>query len=352
MTSFQKLAVRSYRYLAIFLLSAVLFGAFSWFGVTGLFQMNKSWAAPILISKTHTRILSLTADAFRTKQAADDLSVKTAALRAENTELTKQQAALNDLVERYTSAVAAQKTSDRDMASRLATLGGAKRADDAKAAEMVKANTELAASIDRELAAGLITAEAAARARAQVVTVEMTATNARLSTAALDRQVHDLKGASMTLTGTASSSTVALDALARIAQFQRELSEVQLKLARNNMELENKERELTQLNSILQTLAQNPYFRASKAERPMPFAFIPYTNESVAQVGQPVYSCYLRVIFCSKVGTITAVHSDEEKLRHPTNNEDIRGFLAELQLDDPLAAKEKVLFIGGGPLFL
>lgn len=352
MTPFQKIAVKSYRVLAIVLLSGVLLGALGWFGVTGLFQLNKSWAAPVLISKTHARIMTLTADVFRTKQAADDLTVKTGALREEIAVLKDQQVTLEDLIARYTNAVGEQKRADSEMAGRLASLTGTKRADDAKAMAVVKANTVVSASIDRELAAGLITAEAAARQRAQIISAELTATNARLGTAALDRQVQELAGAAATLNGAKSNSTLALDALARIAQFKAELSEVQLKLSRNTKELANKTREQASLVAMLTTIEQNPYFRASKADKPMPFAFVPYSNEDAAKVGEGVYSCYLRVLFCSKVGDITAVYSDEEKLRHPVNNEDIRGFLVELHLKDDLAAKDKVLFIGGGPLFL
>lgn len=352
MTPFQKLAVNSYRLLAIVLLSGVLLGASAWFAVTGLFQLNQSWAAPVLISKTHQRILQLTGDVFRTKQAADDLGVKTDSLQAENAVLVQEQEKLVDMIDRYTAAVLVQQTADKRMAGNLVALTVQKRVDDAKAVDVVAANALVNKSIDAELKAGLITAEAAARARAQIVNAQMTATNARLSTVALDRQVADLTAGAATLKGSASSSTVALDALARINHLQRELAEVQLKVSRNEKELANKTREKAALDKILATLEQNPYYRASLSEKSLPFAFVPYTNEDAAKVGMPMYSCYLRVIFCSKVGEIVAVHADEEKLRHPINNEDIRGFLVELKLDDELAAKDKVLFIGGGPLFL
>lgn len=352
MTYFQKLTVTSYRVFAVILLSGVLAFAFGWFGVALLFQVNKSWTAPVLISKTHTRIMSLTADVFRTKQASDDLGVKTAALRAENDALRQQEGALVEMVARYEKAVRSQQDADRKMAERLVALGGRKRGDDEAAARLAQSNAQLRQSIDKNLAAGLITAEAAVHARAQLVASQMSATNARLSTAALDRQAQELSSAAATIDGQASDSTAALDALARVAQFKRELAETRLVLSRNAMELENKLREKAQLDAMLKTIEQNPYYRASVSAEPLPFAFVPYKNEKAAAVGASVYSCALRVVLCSKVGTITRVHTDEEKLRHPTNNEDVRGFLVELNLQDALAAKDKVLFIGSGPLFI
>lgn len=352
MNPFQKFFVKGYRIAAVAILSFVLFAAGSYFLTMGVFSVNSSWSAPVIISKTNARIMAISSEVFRAQQAIDALTVEANLLKSESTHLSAQEATLIDLVGRYEKALTAQQNMDDRLSGRLNNLTADKRAVDRKAAQVVAANAALEQSIEKELKAGLITAEAAARARAQVFSAQAQLNAGLLGTASLEHQVSELNGSLATMKG-AAESPKALESLARVTVLKRELIEVQLKLKKNEMELVNKEREAKTLRSFLATLENSPYYQvAMGADAEHTFAFVPYDNEGSAKVGAPVYSCFAKILFCSKVGTIKSVSKEEEKVRHPIFHRDVRGFLVDMDLEDGKAAKDKVLFFGSAPLFL
>lgn len=350
MTHLQKIFVFLYRNAAAMLLGSVLFGAAYYFVTMGLYTVNRSWAAPMILSKATPRVMSTSAEAFRARQGLSALEVEIAALTNGLSLLEKEEASLSVLHQRFETAVTAEAKAAAAIAGRLGSLQGAKRADDAKATKLASANASIERSIEAELAAGLITQEAAARARAQVVTMESAVTAGKLSTVALDQQVQEIKGGVSTLNGMATS-TKALETLARIAALDRQLAETRIQLQKGRSELANKTREADSLRSLLATVEETPFFRIAQGQASQ-FAFVPYENESAAKVGQSVYSCWAKVLLCSKVGSVKWVGAVEEKGFHPIFQRDIRGFMIQLDLTDPQAAKDQVLFLGSGPLYI
>ncbi|MFY2597051.1 hypothetical protein ACOTHJ_13565 [Achromobacter xylosoxidans] len=359
MTLFKQLHARlqnawvfSYRSLCGLILGGILLGAFGYVLTIILYTVNSSWVAPIILSKASPRVMATSAEAFRARQGLSAIQVQVDSLTNEVALLDEQEGTLADLLGRYDDAMKAETKAGAVFAGRLSGLQASKRADDAKAAKMAQSNAALERSIDAELAAGLITQEAAVRARAQIVSMEAAVTTGKLSTASLDHQVHELSGGVATMKGQAQS-TKALETLAHVAALKRQLSEVQIQLAKSTKELENKKREATELQAIVDTVESTPFFRlAQRGGDAGQFAFVPYSNESAVQEGKSVYSCWAEVILCSKVGTVKWVGRDEEKGFHPIFKRDLRGVLIELELKDPAAAKDKVLFLGSGPLFL
>lgn len=352
MTVSQKLIVAAYRYLAVVCLVGILGTAFGYFSLIALYSLNSSWSAPVIISRTHERILGLTAEVFRARQAADALDAVAAALGKESESLRAQETLLQSLFRRSQTALNEQVAQDKGFAARLASLRAARRTDDAKSADALARTQALASSIDAELAAGLITKHAASSARLALVNAESTVANSMLATAALDRQLSDLSRSVSTLSGGPSESPQTLELVGRVSALATQQTEVSLKLARNAAEIANKTREAAELRKIIATLSGSPYYRVSTADAPVSFAFVPYENKRAATVGQPVFHCHAQVVFCYRVGKVKALHQDEEKGRHPLFNREIRGFLAELELDEPLAAESRVLFLGGAPLWL
>lgn len=350
MTSFQKFFVKGYRWLAVLLLGSVLLAAASYFGMVLIYGVNSSWGAPVIMSKSSPRIVAMTAEVFRARQALDTLKIQLGGSKDSREALVTQKEWLTDLIGRYEQSLQVQKREDMVATGKLGRLVGEKRGVDAKTAEVVKANRVLAQSIDKELQAGLITQEAATRARAQMVSAEASLNTGRIGTAALEQQVAELNYGIKTIDG-AATSPKALESLARLNVIKRELSEVELKLKQLDQEVAIKTAEAKELEGMLTKLTSSPYYVAAYSEQSIhQFAFVPYENEDSAKVGAPVYSCYFEVILCSKVGSIKAVTKDEEKGRHPVFQRDIRGFLVDLELTDEKAAKEHVLFFGGRPL--
>jgi len=352
MTPFQKFFVKSYRWLAVLVLGAVLLAAACYFGMVLIYGVNKSWGAPVIMSKSSPRIVSMTAEVFRARQALDTLKLGLSSAAQARTALVTQKEWLADLIARYEDSLQAQKRVDQALTGKLGRLASEKRSVDAKTAKVVKANRVLAESIDKELRAGLITEEAAARARSQIVSAEAALNTGLIGTASLENQVSELTYGIRTIDG-AATSPKALESLARLNVLKRELTEVDLKLTSLDAEAAVKTTERKELETFLEKLTSSPYYLAAYgAQSVHQFAFVPYENEDSVEVGAPVYSCLLEVLLCSKVGVVKAVTHDEEKGRHPVFQRDIRGFLVDLELTDKDAAKERVLFFGGRPLFL
>lgn len=352
MTPAQKLIVAAYRYLAIAVLGAVLSTALAYAAVTLFYTVNTSWTAPLVISRTHEKILRLTAEVVRTRQAADSLEAAAAALTRESDSIREQEQVLQGLVTSTSHAAAQQRDADLQLAMKMAQLDRAKQADIAKTRQVLADIAPLEEAIKRDLQAGLVTRDDAAKMRATLNTYKTSATDATVAGVTLERQLSDLQRSARTLAGGPALMPQAVDVLARVAAFRMQLEEARLKRQQNTLEIEAKQREAQQLRAIIATLTDSPYYRVTQSEVPLSFAFVPYENEAAARPGQPVFDCLLHLVVCRQAGTVLRVHHDEERAQHPLFRVDTRGFLVELNLTDPQAAKSRVLFIGRAPILL
>ncbi|WP_311223700.1 MULTISPECIES: hypothetical protein [unclassified Acidovorax] len=352
MTPLQKIIVAAYRYLAIAVLGTVLCTAMAYAAVTLFYVVNSSWAAPVVISRTNEKILRLTAEVFRTRQAADGLDSAWQGLNRESEAMQEQARVLEKLIASASHAASQQRQADVILSRKVEQLGTAKQVDIAKTRKVLSEIASLESAIDRDLKAGLMTRDDAVRMRATLNSYKSSATDSAATGVALERQLSDLRRSAATLSGGPAQMPQALEVLARITGYRMQLENLQLKLLQNTQDAGNKQRESNQLREIIETLSDSPYFRVTQSGTPLSFAFVPYDNEAVARVGQPVFDCVLHVLWCRRVGTITRVHSDEERAQHPLFRLETRGFLVELELETPQSAKSRVLFIGRAPLFL
>ncbi|WP_226858289.1 hypothetical protein [Diaphorobacter aerolatus] len=352
MTVFQKIFLQSYRTLAAAILITVLLVASSYFFTIILYSANRTWVAPIILTKASPRVMATGAEAFRARQGLATLQIASESLRREIAVIDEQAIAVGNLMARYDLALREETVANAAFVKSISQLKSSKMADDYRASTILAASKATEQSIDQELAAGLITKEVAARARAQVVSMESNVTSAKLGTVALSQQIHDLNSGIDTMRGDAKSSK-ALESQSRVATLKQQLAALEIQRFRNNAELKNKNTEIQELQAIVDTVEATPYFRiAQDNELSALFAFVPYENESAVAMGKAIYSCWAKVVACARVGTVKWIGSDEEKGFHPIFQRDIRGFLIQLDLENPSAAKEQVLFLGSAPLFL
>ena len=104
------------------------------------------------------------------------------------------------------------------------------------------------------------------------------------------------------------------------------------------------------MRAAITTAKQSPYYLNATGHETLYFAFVPYTNQSSAVAGSPIYDCYLNMIACRKVGTVNQVFAGEEDATHPIFKTAIRGFLIEMELDHKDSAKSQTVFLGRKPL--
>jgi hypothetical protein len=136
------------------------------------------------------------------------------------------------------------------------------------------------------------------------------------------------------------------------AELKTSIVELAIEIKAGDEQLRSDQAQIHQIEAAIATAKGSPYFLATKKD--MKFAFVPYENQAHASNGAAVYSCALGMVFCHQVGTIGHIFKDEERTNNPFPffKNELRGFLVELDLNEPEAAKDKVLFLGRKPLFL
>jgi hypothetical protein len=93
------------------------------------------------------------------------------------------------------------------------------------------------------------------------------------------------------------------------------------------------------------------YFLKAK-EHQVIVGFVPYDNLPNARPGTTLYRCTWGLVRCSSVGKVVSILDGEVTEHHPHNGSTKRGVMIELQLTDPSAGEDTVLFAGGKPFWL
>jgi hypothetical protein len=124
--------------------------------------------------------------------------------------------------------------------------------------------------------------------------------------------------------------------------------QLQIEITSGEEQLRADQAQITQLAEAIKTAKQSPYFMATREDAQ--FAFVPYDNRAKVSAGTSVFSCWLNMVWCHKVGAVEKSFHDEEHATHPVFKNDIRGSLIQLNLTDNDAAKNTVLFLGRKPL--
>lgn len=341
-----------YRWLAIFLLTALLLSAGGYGVLMVTFLLNNSWIAPVILSKSDPKVAGLAAQVFQAKQNYDQMKEALDSAQQARTLLQTQHDWLRGIIDRYEHSLGSEKDADAQFGGQLKGLMAEKNAVNARAAKLVAENRQVALTVDKSLKAGLITASTATQLKAGLVSAESALTDSKIAAAGLQNQISQLSRGVNSLGG-GNTSPEAMQSLAQVSVLKQELSETDLKLVQLNADVNAKFKEATELSAMLEGLKASPYYMAAYGKNDLRrFAFVSYDNEEAAHVGAPVYACKLEIVFCSKVGRVKTVTKDEERLQHPLFNTALRGVLVELDLNKDAAAKDLVLFVGHSPFYI
>jgi hypothetical protein len=77
---------------------------------------------------------------------------------------------------------------------------------------------------------------------------------------------------------------------------------------------------------------------------------VPYDDQASANVGAPIYDCYLNMAICRKVGTVKQIFLGEQDIIHPIFKTQVRGFMIQMDLTHAASAQSKTVFLGHKPL--
>src|ERR1700728_1011105 len=221
--------------------------------------------------------------------------------------MPRQRASLEALIPQIDTAVGRERSHDRLTGPQLAELDTQKQADNAKTQAVLAQLQQLESSIDKDLAAGLMTKSDATTQIAAINQSRDAYTDSRIAEVLLTDNVLD-----KTTTGTKS-----LDVLEKQAELRSEIAQLDVTLAVSDKQLEEDNRQVELLRDAIATARQSPYNLIASGTNRIYFAFVAYDNQPAAKVGAPIYDCYLDMVLCRKVGTVKQIFLGEEDITHP-----------------------------------
>ena len=335
-----KLVISLYRVFAITVLYLVLGGILTYAFVMGFYAVNTSWVAPLILSAADEKSLDFREKLVTSQQTIEDLKVDSQKLETGIAEMKKHRAALLALEPQLQQAIARERAHNRASGPQLAALDAQKQADNVKTRAVLAQLKEVESTINKDLAAGLITKGDAATQLSAINQAENAFTDSKIAQVLLTDSVLQ-----KTTTGTDS-----LDVLEKQAELTSEAAQLDLAINVAEKQLHEESRQIDRLRQAILTAKQSPYYLNAAGGQTLYFAFVPYDNQAGAVAGRPVYDCYLNMIFCRKVGTVKQIFAGEETAIHPIFKTNIRGFLMQMNLDYPDSAKSKTVFLGRKPL--
>lgn len=328
-----------YKAVGFVILLIILVGLASYFVLNAFYISSDRWIAPVILTGSHEKVLELSSELAAHLHQRDKLVAERKGLQAGLDSQERFRA-------RYKDALKLELESTEQSKQRvLAVLGQydvAYRQADKTAKGFVNSNK---AALDKELEANLIDREqyfqgkwAISSTKIGSIERQENALELHSEVDALDRRIESLKAVA---TDDPATSETALTYEVLNIQNQYEDSLVETEGLRANVEMIDTS--IGRYEKLLEQIKDSPYLRA-RDER-VHLAFVPYENLDQAKKGSPVYGCHLPLIVCSKVGRVTQLIDGEVTAKHPLYNEQLRGQMVELQLEESIWAEEKALFL-------
>ena len=330
-----------YRVFAIVALYAVLIGVLAYAFVMGFYALNKSWAAPVILSSFDEKSLDYMSKLVTSRQTIEDLKVDVTHLEANLAEMKKHRAALDALDPALQKAIDRERGHDELTGPQLAQLEVQKQADNTKTQALVAQMHDVEAQIKSDLANGLITKGDAEQQLAALNQEETAYTDSRIAGVMLTDSILDKT----------TTSTKSLEVLEKQAELRSEVAQLDITIAVDEKQLSEENRQINRLHDAIQAAKLSPYYLNATGSLRLYFAFVPYDNQAVAKPGTPIYDCYLNMIACRKVGTVKQVFKGEEVITHPIFKNQVRGFTILMDLTRRESAKSQTVFMGRKPLF-
>ena len=330
-----------YRIFAVTVLYLVLGGILAYAFVMGFYAVSNTWAAPLILSAVDEKSLDFREKLVTSQQSIEDLKVDTQKLESGIAEMKKHRTALLALEPQLKDAIARELAHNRAVGPRLAALDTEKQADNLKTKAVLAQLKEVESNINKDLAAGLITKGDAATQLSALNQTQSAYTDSKIAEVLLTDSILQ-----KTTTGTDT-----LDVLEKQAELRSEAAQLTIAINVAEKQFQEESRQIDRLRQAIVTAKQSPYYLNAAGGQTLYFAFIPYDNRASAVVGHPIYDCYLNMIVCREVGTVSQIFAGEETAIHPIFKTNLRGLLIQMTLERPNSAKSKTVFLGRKPLF-
>lgn len=331
-----------YRMFALVMLYAVLTGVLCFIGVMGLYAVNTSWIAPVVLSPSDDKSLSLTEWLLNTQSSIENLALDVKRQDENVAEMKSHRDSLLALEPEFAVAFKREAKHNVLTGKQLAKLEDQKRGDNVRTRALLDEIDEFERTTSKELDAGLITKKDAAAQLAAINQVHNGYTDNEIGAVLLKDNILQKS----------TTDTKALDVLDKMASLKSQIAQLDIEIAGAEKQARTESANIERLKAAVLSMTQTPYYIVKAEGKTATFAFVPYGNKSGVAIGDSVYDCYLQVVVCRTVGTVKKVFSGEEHTTHPMFRTDVRGFLVQLDLENQESAKSKTLFVNHKPLLL
>lgn len=337
-----KFIVDTYRLLGFAILSIIVVVLVGYIATNVFYATSGRWVQPMVISSTDERVMSMAAKAAELETQRDKLASDLA--QAERV-IESQQA----FQSQFAAAIRA------DLKERQLTLGKVKELAEqyAGASERSKRSNYAAASsarMNREYRAGLIDNAAMLSGNYQVAQIQTNTLSLAERQTEYETRATKLEAEAKALDGIVSGNASDVALSYDVLRIKQEFEASRLQTTKLIAERKNLQAALQRQEALLETTLASPFLRASRNNANI--AFVPYDNLDKAKPGEPLYSCWLEMIICRKVGTVRAILPGEVHQKHPVRSGTLRGQMIEIDLKDRDAARKETLFVGRRPLLI
>jgi len=365
--AFNRLVVQAYKLVGFVVLIAILTGLVSFFTLNLFYLFDRSWLAPVILSPRHERVVELSAQLAQQTQQRDRLVAELMQLENDADDVERRLMLQRHLVDEYAAAVTAARALARERSERLAVL--ANRLDRRRAelaTDRDRFETHVRELLDQQRRAGLVARDDIVATEHQLselavsemalsqdhveLSLERRSHDARLR--ALDRLASELNDARAPVRNAESAAlTPELLDLFENAEEARLTAKTMAAKSRDLRTRESLlEEGIARYDRILHEIEDSPYLRAIDGE--VTIAFAPYDNLAAMAPGTELYGCHLVLVVCERVGAVVGILEGEVTARHPLTQDDLRGLMVEVELDEGAWARDEAIFAGKRPLWL
>jgi hypothetical protein len=306
--------------------------------------MSDSWIVPMAVSPTDEKVMSLQSQLSERQTTRDRAAAE---LDQAERAIAVQQEFQLEFAKAIKSDLEGRKAALKRMYE-LANTAASTRS------QIKRSNSAYATAAQRRMAeewkAGLIDRDAMLNGKFQIA--QISGSNLQLAErqAEYETRAQDLDAQTRSLEALLANEGVDGSLSYDVLKIKQEYEASRLETARAISNRDMLKAALAREDKLLDNLKKTSYLKALADDAHV--AFVPYGNLQNVKKGEPVYGCWMTMVFCGKVGSVVDVLPGEVTFKHPTRDKMLRGQMVELKLDEATDATDDVLFVGGRPLLL
>jgi hypothetical protein len=339
-----KIVVSLYRVLGFSILTIIVAVLIGYIVMTAFYYFSDSWIVPVAIQPSDDKVVTLQAQLAEQQNSRDkianDLDQAERAIKSQQAfQAAYAKAIRGDLANRKVAL-----TKLRDLAQNAKGTRAAVRASNAAFAGAAQKK------MAQEYASGLIDRNGMLSGRFQLAQISTSNLTLAERQAEYENRAAELEAQTRSLDAILEDQNTEAELSYDVLRIKQEFEASKLELSKAIETRDTLKAALARQDQVVNGIKRSSYLRALNDHATV--AFVPYGNLKNAPPHTKLYACKIGMFWCHSVGEVIEVLPGEVVFRHPHRDKNLRGQMVELRLDDPAAAENDVMFVGGKPLLL